>query len=220
MLKELDWTPQQPIERASQCDEAAIALWRTDIWPELQRQAHLEQRSLLFVDESGFYLLPTVVRTYAPRGQTPILRVHKTRDHLSAMSAITPAGDLISWVRSVALRATDSIRFLAHLYRQLQRKLLVIWDGSPIHRAQPLKTYLADGAAHYIHLERLPAYAPELNPDEAVWRHLKHVELRNLCCTNLAHLHQQLDLAITRLRRRPQLIQSFFVGAQLPIRQV
>lgn len=169
------------------------------------------------MDESGFYLLPAIVRTYAPRGQTPILRVYKTRDHLSAMSAITPEGALFSWVSAKALRATDSIRFLEHVHRQLDRKLLVIWDGSPIHRAKTLKTYLSDGAAKYIHLEPLPAYAPDLNPDEGVWKHLKHVELRNVCCATLPYLNQQLDLAMVRLRRRPPLIQSFFAGANLPI---
>ena len=177
----------------------------------------MERRSLIFVDESGFYLLPAIVRTYAPRGQTPILRVYKTRDHLSAMSAITPQGGLFTWVSATALRARDSVRFLEHVHRQLERKLLVIWDGSPIHRAKLLKAYLADGAAKYIHLEPLPAYAPDLNPDEGVWKHFKYVDLCNLCCANLPHLNQQLDLAIVRLRRRPQLIQTFFAGAQLPI---
>ena len=177
----------------------------------------MERRDLIFVDEAGFYLLPAIVRTYAPCGQTPILRVHKTRDHLSAMSAITPQGRLFTWVSAKALHASESVRFLEHVHRQLERKLLVIWDGSPIHRAKLLKAFLADGAAKYIHLEPLPAYAPDLNPDEGVWKHLKYVDLRNVCCANLPYLNQQLDLAIVRLRRRPQLIQTFFAGAHLPI---
>jgi hypothetical protein len=65
------------------------------------------------------------------------------------------------------------------------------------------------------HLERFPAYAPELNPDEGVWQHLKHLELRNVCCINFAHLRIELDLAIRRLRRRSDLIRSFFAGAEL-----
>jgi hypothetical protein len=69
--------------------------------------------------------------------------------------------------------------------------------------------------AKYIHLERFPAYAPELNPDEGVWQHLKHVELRNLCCTDLDHLRAELNLAIRRLRSKPDLIQSFFFGCTL-----
>ena len=93
--------------------------------------------------------------------------------------------------------------------------LLVIWDGSPIHRSVEVRTFLADGAAKQIHLERLPASAPDLNPDEGTWRHLKHVELRNICCFDVAHLHPQLNLAIFRLRRKPHWILSFFTQAGL-----
>ena len=187
-------------------------------WPELQKQARLEQKTLVFVDESGFYLLPARVRTYAPRGHPPTLRVFETRDHLSVMSAVTTEGWLFTLVRvDESLTGTESVRFLKHLRSQPDRKLLVVWDGSPIHRGEAVKAYLADGAAKQIHLERLPAYAPDLNPDEGVWNQLKNVELRNLCCLDLAHLHHQFDLAVTRLRRKPHLIQSFFAGAGLAI---
>lgn len=215
LLKELKWTPQLPRKRATQRDEIAIARWRTDVWPELIKRARLERRCLVFVDESGFYLLPGKVRTYAPRGQRPTLRVFETRDHLSVMSAITRHGELFTLVRDEALTGVESVRFLQHVLTQVQRKLLVIWDGSPIHRAQAVKAYLAEGAAKWIQLERLPAYAPDLNPDEGVWNQLKYVELRNVCCRDVAHLHQQLNLAIVRLRRKPTLIQSFFTGAKL-----
>ena len=215
LLKELKWTPQLPVVRATQRDEDAIALWRSEQWPELKKQARLERKTLVFVDESGFYLLPAKVRTYAPRGQTPTLRVFETRDHLSVMSAITSQGWLFTLVRDDSLTGVQSVRFLKHLLVQLDRKLLVVWDGSPIHRGEKVKAYLADGGSKQIHLERLPAYAPDLNPDEGVWSHLKYVELRNVCCLDLAHLRHQFDLALTRLRRKPHLIQSFFAGAGL-----
>lgn len=217
LLKVLKWTPQLPIVRATQRNEDAIALWRKEKWPELKKQARLERKILVFVDESGFYLLPARVRTYAPRGQTPTLRVFETHDHLSVMSAITAHGWLFTLVRDESLTGVESVRFLKHLLAQLDRKLLVIWDGSPIHRGKEVKAYLANGATKHIHLEPLPPYAPDLNPDEGVWDHLKYVELRNTCCLNLGHLQHQLDLAVARLRRRPYLIQSFFAGAGLDI---
>ena len=217
LLKALHWTPQLPLKRATQRDEAAIAHWRQEVWPELKTQARLEHRWLVFVDESGFYLLPAKVRTYAPRGQRPTLRVFETRDHLSVMSAVMPQGWLFTLVRDVALSGLESVRFLKHLLSQLEHKLLVIWDGSPIHRGADVKAFLTEGTAKRIHLERLPGYAPELNPDEGVWHQLKDIELRNVCCLDFAHLHHQLGLAVQRLRRRPYLIQSFFAGAGLPI---
>jgi transposase len=215
LLKDLRWTPQMPMERATQRDELAITRWRSEVWVEMKRKAHLEHRILVFVDESGFYLLPSIVRTYAPRGKTPILPVFQTHDHLSVMSGVTPQGWLFTMTRYDSLNGLDSIHFLKHLHSQTDRKLLVIWDGSPIHRSIDVRTFLENGAAKEIHLERLPAYAPDLNPDEWVWSYLKQVELRNVCCFNLGHLHQQLNLAILRLRRKPDLILSFFEEAGL-----
>lgn len=183
----------------------------------VEKKARLERRTLVFGDESGFYLLPARVRTYAPQGQTPILRVFQTREHLSVMSGITLEGHLFTLTRYQAMAGTDSVHFLKHLRAQLDRNLLVIWDSSPIHRALEVKAYLTDGAAKHIHLERLPSYAPELNPDEGTWKHLKHVELRNVCCFDLPDLHRELQLAIVRLRRQPWLVRSFFGGAGLAI---
>ncbi len=111
----------------------------------------------MWIDESGFYLLPARVRTYAPRGQTPVLRVPLTRDHLSVISAITPEGKLYLHVRERALGGADVVRFLRHLLDFVPGRLLVIWDGSPIHRARTVKAFLAAGAAARLRLEQLPA---------------------------------------------------------------
>ncbi len=87
----------------------------------------MERRSLVFVDESGFYLLPAKLRTYAPRGQRPTLRVFETRDHLSVMSAVTTQGYLFTLVRDESLTGVESVRFLKHLRSQLERKLPIQW---------------------------------------------------------------------------------------------
>ena len=134
------------------------------------------------MDQSGFYLLPMVVRTYAPVGQPPVLREHLSREHLSVMSGITLDGKPSMIEQERAFNGEDVVRFLKHALRQIPGKLLVIWDGSPIHRAKVVKEFLKSGAASEPQLEQLPGYAPELNPDEGIWRHLKYVELENVCC--------------------------------------
>lgn len=133
------------------------------------------------------------------------------------MSAITPAGQLFSLVRGESLTSVESVHFLKHVRYQIGTDLLVVWDGSPIHRGQEVKTFLAEGGAPSISLERLPPYAPDLNPDEGVWDLLKHTELRNVCCQGFDHLHRELHLAILRLRRKPQLLQTCFEAAGLPL---
>jgi transposase len=143
-----------------------------------------------------------VVQTYAPRGETPILRALVTHDHLSVISGLTMDGRLLLQSREQAFRGAEVVGFLRHLLRYLPGPLLVIWDGAPIHRAQPVKAFLAQGAAARLQLERLPGYAPELNPDEGIWHYLKQVELGNLCCGDLAELRLELQLATKRLRHK------------------
>jgi transposase len=217
LLKALHWTPQMPIRRAVQRDEAAIARWRQETWPRLRRQARREHRTPVFVDESGFYLLPGLVRTYAPEARTPVLREKVTRDHLSVMGAMTPEGKVYTLVRQESLNGLHTIEFLMHLRRVASLRLLVIWDGSPIHRRQEVPEFVA-GTQGRIEVELLPAYAPDLNPwDEGGWHHLKHVEMRNLVCRDLEELHEQFHLAVGRLRHKPHLVQSFFAQAGLTL---
>ena len=149
-----------------------------------------------------------VVRTYAPRGQTPVLHVPLTRDHLSLISGITDAGRLLVRMQDRAFKGPDIVRFLKQLVRWLGGDLVVIWDGAPIHRDRHVTAFVAETAGA-VHLERLPGYAPDLNPDEGVWDQLKYVELRNVVCHDQGELRQQLRRAIERLRHRPDLIRSF-----------
>ena len=174
-----------------------------------QKGALQEGRTIVWVDESGFYLLPGCVRTYAPRARTPILQVPQTRDHLAAIAAVTPDGLLLQRVQERAVRSPDVVRFLKHLLVHLPGKLLVLWDGAPIHRGQPVKDFLARGGSQRLRLEPLPGYAPDLNPlDQGIWQHLKHVELANVCCTDPRHLRQELRQAIARLRHKRHIIQG------------
>ena len=158
------------------------------------------------MDQSGFYLLPTVVRTYAPVGQTPIVHEHLSRDHLSVISAISMEGKLLMMEQERSFKSEDVVRFLRHLLGQIPGKLLVIWDGSPIHRGRAVKNFLASGASSRLKLEQLPGYAPDLNPDEGIWKHLKYVELKNVCCQNLAELKVELRKAKERLRHKRDII--------------
>jgi transposase len=171
-----------------------------------EKRALKEGRTIVFCDQSGFYLLPMVVCTYAPVGKTPILHEELTRDHLSAMSAITLDGKLYMVEQERAFKGEDVVRFLKHLMRQIEGKLLIIWDGSPIHRSKAVKEFLADGAAKRLQLEQLPGYAPDLNPDEGIWKHLKCVELKNLCCQSLSELRVELRKAKERLRHKRDVI--------------
>ena len=174
----------------------------------LGKKATAEGRTIVWVDQSGFYLLPMAVRTWAPCRHTPILRVPLTHDHLAAIGGLTPDGRLFLQTQDHAYRSPDVVRFLRMLLRKIRGKVLVIWDGAPIHRGQPIKDYRACGAAKRLHLEQLPGSAPERNPVEGRWNYLKRVELGNRCCADLSALGLALRRGKERLRYKRHVLQA------------
>lgn len=100
------------------------------------------------------------------------------------------------------------VRFLQHLLPHIDGKILLIWDGAPIHRSRVIKNFLASAAAR-LQLEHLPSYAPDLNLVELVWRYLKQVALRNVCCPTLDALQYELRLAIASVRHKYDILRSF-----------
>lgn len=150
-----------------------------------------------------------MVRTYAPRGQTPILKEFLSYNHLSLIGAVTPQGRLFLTVYDHSITSKEVVAFLGQLQRMIPGLLL----GLPTHRSKKLKAYLAAGAARRIHLERLPGYAPDLNPMEWVWSYLKMAELANTPCDHLVEVERLVHKAKRRMQRRPELIQSFIWDA-------
>jgi len=131
------------------------------------------------------------------------------------MAALSPQGRVLSLVRQRALNGLHSITFLLHLLCVLGPRLLIVWDHSPIHRRAEVTEFLSLPAARQVRVEWLPPYAPELNPLEWMWQHLKHVEMRNMPCRDLEELHMEFHLALARIRAKRRLIPSFFKGAGL-----
>jgi transposase len=113
-----------------------------------------------------------------------------------------------------SVRSPQVVEFLSHLIRHIHRKLLVIWDGVPTHRSRLVKEFVAQQNGR-IELERLPAYAPELNPVEYLWGYWKHHELPNFCPKTFAGLSLHAIRALKRMRRRPKLIIAFWKQAEL-----
>jgi transposase len=199
LLAKIGWTRQKPRRRASQRNQAAIKDWETN-QSTLEKEAEEAGQTLVFGDEAGFSLLSGVVATYAPIGQTPVLHVPLSYDRLSVMGALSNTGELLTSTQDHPVKAPDLVRFLKQVLTHIPGDILFLWDGLPAHRSQPVKDFLATPAAKRLTLLQLPAYAPELNPQEGIWRYLKYVELANVCCHNLSELRLELRRAIQRVR--------------------
>jgi hypothetical protein len=130
---------------------------------------------------------------------------------------MTPEGRAYTPIRQEPLNGRHPIEFLLHLLRAAGERLLVTWDGSPIHRRAEVRGFVA-GTRGRVWPEAPPGYAPDLNPwDEGGRHHLKDVEMRNPVCRDLDELHQGLDLAVGRLRQKPHLVRSSLAQAGLKL---
>jgi transposase len=188
----------------------------TDKKSAARRRAHL-----VLIDESGFLMSPLVRRTLAPRGKTPILKTkaaHRERVSMTAALTLSPRRHRLglhwrSYPRNFvnAQRAAD---FLRYLLRTLPGNLVVVWDGGPMHRGEPIRALLR--RTKRITLERLPPYAPELNPVEYLWNHLKYGALPNFVPDDVFHLDAVLIKHIRQAKQSSQRLQQFCKASGLP----
>jgi transposase len=169
-------------------------------------------------------LTPTVRRTLAPRGHTPILKTWDRHDRISALSAITISPKrrrLALYFRllpdDVNVHGEDTVDFLRQLRRHIPGPMMILWDRGNVHdRAKVVRAYLAEHPE--VQTERLPAYAPETNPDESVWGHAKCARLANFAPVDALELRAAIIRKLDRLHRRPELLASFIRHAGIRLR--
>jgi transposase len=179
-----------------------------------KKNAAARGQTIVFIDESGLSERPTVARTWAPKGQTPVLQYSFNWKQLSAIAGLTFWRFYFRFFPGT-IRTPQLLEFLQALRAQLRgRKLLIIWDGLNTHRSRRLRHWL-EAQQGEVQIEFLPPYAPELNPVEQIWNYLKNREIANLCASNISEVG---DLARRRLRsmqRRLSLVRSFWQQAEL-----
>jgi transposase len=173
---------------------------------------------IVFVDESGFLLIPTVRKTWSPVGQTPILRHCYRHDRISAISgiAVSPRRfhcTLYCQLYEDNIQGEEVAMFLRHLLRQIPGHLIVLLDNGNIHRGEPIQELLL--RTRRLHLVAFPPYAPELNPDEGVWNQIKH-RLANGRPDSQAELMNVLSDEICQLACSPVLLRSCIEQSELP----
>jgi transposase len=184
--------------------------------------AQRRRACLVFFDESALSLTPNVRRSWAPRGQPPTL-THPFNWKKASMAAalcygVRGGGAQLCFHVTAGNYDTDTlIEVLAELRRFLAgEKVTLLWDGLPAHRSRAMRAWL-NTQRHWLVVERLPAYAPELNPTEGLWSSLKAVELANLTSPTLAEVIQQARRGVERVRRTPHLAYSFLRHAGLSV---
>jgi transposase len=219
LKRRLGWTSQKPRRKARERNDKEVARWVGDEFPRIVREAFRRRAYLVFLDESGFFLTPTVRRTLAPRGKTPVLDAWDRRDRWSAISCITlspVAGrpGLYFDLLDHNVHGEDVVAFLADLHRRLGA-LTVVWDRNQIHsKSRAVKGWLA--AHPGVVAEDFPGYVPDLNPDEGVWGWTKYGRLANLAANNKDELWDRVVDELIEVKFRPDLLRGFVRQSGLP----
>ena len=202
-------TPQKPIRRATERDDAAIRKWLRRDYPAIARRARKEGAEIQWSDETGISNQANYGRSFARKGQTPVIPRPAARFTHSMISSVTNQGKLRFMVYDGALNVKIFLAFLRRLIKDAERKLFVIVDNLRVHRARAVKAWQAENADR-IELFYLPPYAPEHNPDEYLNNDVKQEIGRRRTPLDRMALKRGLTSHMRRLQRRPDKIRSFF----------
>jgi transposase len=209
LLAALDITPQKPLRRAYERDPAAIKSWTTEVFPRLRARAKRQGAKIFFLDEAGVRSDQVLGRTWGLRGHTPEVPTSGRRQSVSAISAVNARGEFWYELYTERLNATGFIALLTHFLRRRTGRVYLVLDGHPAHRAKVVAQYVQNLKGR-LELHFLPGYAPELNPDEFVWNHLKRQGVSKTPLRRDESLRSRVHADLAAIKSRPALIRSFF----------
>lgn len=211
-LQKWDLTPQKPEKEALEKDVGKVRKWLKEEWPKIKEHRRRWQAMLYFLDESGVSLIPVLGKTWAKKGKTPEVKVTGNKGGLCVTSAISPAGRMVFRIEKDTIDALQHIEFLKQIMqRHKWRKIIIIEDNARPHIAKEVKDFVENNK-NKIAVYYLPAYSPDLNPDEKVWKYLKNVKLKAHQARNKKEFTPLVRSKMKSIQRKPILIKSFFIG--------
>lgn len=209
MLARLELTPQKPLQRAYQRDPEAIERWQRETYPAIAIRAREENADIFFWDESGFRADSVHGKTWAPRGETPVVERPGQRQGMSAASAVNSKGAFWFATYEGGLTGELFVALLRKLMFKRKKAIHLIVDGLPAHRKAVVKDYVA-GTQGKLTLHFLPGYAPDLNPDELVWSHVKRSGIARRPLQKGEKLGPRIHEQLAQIGQKPKLVRSFF----------
>lgn len=211
LLAALEITPQKPLRRAYERDPVAVARWMREEYPAIRRRARRRGADVFFLDEVGVRSDSALGRTWGRKGQTPVVATSGQRQAVSAISAVTARGAFWYDVYTDRLNARHFVALLTKFLRRRRRPVLLILDRHPAHVAKHVATFV-QALRGRLELHFLPGYAPDLNPDEFVWQHLKTNGVAKRPLRRNESLRQRVVADLDAIRRNPRLVRSFFAA--------
>lgn len=209
LLKQLGLTCQKPIFKAWQQNQQQVQNWLKKVFPKIKARAKAEKAEIYFADEAGVRSDFHSGTTWAPKGQTPVVTATGARFSVNMISAVSPRGDFRFMVVEGTVSAGVFIEFLKRLMVGARRKVFLIVDGHPTHRSKMAKEFIASLKGR-LELFFLPAYSPELNPDEYAWNDLKNSVVGRSTVSSKAELKSKVIGGLRRIQKKPERVRSYF----------
>lgn len=209
LLKQWGMSPQKPVKKAYQQQPEVVQNWLDKEYPRIARKALQEKAEILWGDEMGVRSDDQIGRTYGKIGQTPVVKVSGQRFSCQMISTVSNRGNLRFMIFEGKFNADVCITFLKRLIKDAKRKIFLILDGHPVHKSKKVKSWIAANASK-VSLFLLPAYSPELNPDELLNQDVKTNAVRKKRAANKNELKKNLVGYLRGRQKRPDLVRRYF----------
>ena len=214
MLKALGLSAQKPLYRAWQADPDAVAAWKQTEYPKIAAEAKKAGATVYFADEASVRSDYHAGTTWAPVGKTPVVATTGARFSVNMISAVTAKGALRFSIIEGTLTSAKFIDFCKRLLHDASGPVYLILDGHPVHRSKAVREF-AESTSGQLRLFRIPAYSPQLNPDEWVWKNVKHDRVGKTGVAGPDQFKALAVKALRRLQRMPHLVRGFFADPNL-----
>jgi transposase len=209
LLSQLGLTPQKPIWRAYQQKPQAVQKWLKDEYPQIRHLAKQNKALIFFGDEAGIRSDHHAGTTWAVKGKTPVVSSAGARFGLNLISAVSAQGEFRFMAVRGRVNAVEFIDFMERLIHGVERKVFLLVDGHPVHKARKVKRFV-ESHNERLQLFYLPPYSPELNPDERVWNDLKNNAVEKQVITTPKELHRAVISHLRSIQKSPARVRSCF----------
>lgn len=209
LLRTMGMSPQRPLHRAYQQDPDAVQAWKTERFPAIRAEARKAGATVYFADEAGIRSDYHAGTTWAPVGRTPVVANTGARYSINMLSAVSAQGALRFMLHDGTVNAAVFIEFCKRLLNDAPGPVFLVVDGHPSHRAKAVTTFVTSTDGR-LRLFFLPGYSPQLNPDEWVWKNVKHDRIGKTGVTSKDDLKTKATGALRRLQKLPALVRGFF----------
>lgn len=209
LLNQLGLTPQRPVWRASQQRSEEVQRWLSEEFPKIRAQAKREKAMIFFGDEAGVRSDHHAGTTWVPKGKTPVVSSTGARFGLNLISAVSAQGEFRFMITNGRVGARVFIDFIKRLAHNADRSIFLIVDGHPAHKAAAVRKFV-DSLKGRFRLFFLPAYSPELNPDERVWNDLKNNAIGRKMITTPEILKKEVISHLRFIQKTPERVRGYF----------